>query len=71
MSYRRWGLFVWEIKAQICKKMIEMNESKLKFYFGFGIVYPDFVVTNVLGNEWKNTQTIMFEKLGALLRTKL
>lgn len=47
----------------MCKKMIKMNISELKFHLGFDIVYADFVVTNVLGNEWESTQIIMPTKL--------
>lgn len=55
MTYGGQGLFIWKMEPQICKKMIEMNQRKLKFHFGFDIVYADFVVTDVLGNEWEST----------------
>lgn len=51
------------MEPQICKKMIEMNKSELKFHLGFDIVRADFVVTNVLGNEWESIRIIMPTKL--------
>lgn len=47
----------------MCKKMIEMNKSEPKFHLSFDTVYADFVVNNVLGNEWESTQIIMSTKL--------
>lgn len=40
-----------------------MNKSELKFHLGFDIVCADFVVTNVLGNEWESIRIIMPTKL--------
>lgn len=56
-------LFIWKMKPQISGRMIEMNKSELEFHFGSDIVYADFVVTNVLGNEWESIQIIMLTKM--------
>lgn len=56
-------LFIRKMEPQICGNMIEMNKIELKFRFGFDIVYADFVVTNVLGNEWESIQIIMLTKM--------
>ena len=34
-----------------------------EFHLSFDTVYADFVVNNVLGNEWESTQIIMSTKL--------
>jgi hypothetical protein len=47
--------FYLENAAPDMQKIIKMSKSELKFCFSFDTVCADFVVTNVLGDEWEST----------------